>query len=215
LLDTVQGYHFKASGTPNKSIIDVKLDRLKLTRILKRITTGEKKTYSKLWIIPEIRIENFSWSDLGFEKESTFIHPLSESWQKWINENLPEPIEDVGICTGICSTFFENWEQKSVDELLAQPLNDYKRGLWSKVSLTLRRTHHNPSLAENTFEWSGKLLILDIDTKRIVQSYDLPMEKKEWRGVEQKSLNSALASRIYRTPLPFLNRPIRLTERPG
>jgi hypothetical protein len=203
LLDTVQSYHMKSTSTPTKSLIDIKLDRLKLVRILKRISTGEKKTYSKLWIIQDTRAENFAWSDLGFEKETTFTHPLSESWQKWINENLPDPIEDVGICSGVCSTFFQNWEQQSVDELQSHPVNDYKRGLWAKVSINLRRTHYNPSLTESTFEWSGKLLILDIDTKRIVHSFDLPLERKEWRGIEQKALNSALASRIYRTPLPF------------
>lgn len=202
ILDTVQSYNMQA-GEGGKTVVDLKMDRLKLNRLFKKIISDEKKAYSRIWIIPEINLSSLAWADLGLEKEQKFLRPLAESWQKWVSENLPESVEDVGVCESQCHQYFEEWEQKTVDQLQTGVDNDYKHGVWAKVSLNLKRTQYNPSLNESAFEWEGKLLILDVDTKRTIVSYSLPMESKEWRNLDQKALNSALASRIYRTPLPF------------
>lgn len=204
-LDIIQSYNSKASSEAEsfKTIIELTLDRLKLNRLLKKITTDEKKAFSRLWIVPEMSLINLTWTDLGLEKEASFLNPLSGSWQKWVNENLPDSVEDVAVCEDECHKFFLEWEQKAVDQLATSVPADYQRALFAKVSLNLRRTHFNPTLNESVFEWDGKLLVLDVHTKRSVASYNLPPEKKDWRSLDQKALNSALASRLYRSPLPF------------
>ncbi len=204
ILDAIQSYQVttitKEDGP--KSVIDVTLDRQKLNRLLKRIISDERKPYSTLWIITELTPSQFDWKDLGLEREDNMANPLSQSWLKWVSENLPESVEEVAICQNACRNFYEEWEQKSADQLTVVD-NEYKHGIWLKVSLNVRRTQFNPSLNESFFEWDGKAVVLDVDTKRSLVGFNLPPEKKDWRDLDQKALNSALVSRLYRSPLPY------------
>jgi hypothetical protein len=129
--------------------------------------------------------------------------PLSQSWLKWISENLPESVEEVSICHEGCRDFYEKWEQKSADQLSTSMENDFKKAVWLKVSLNIRRTTYNPSVNESVYEWDGKVVVLDIDTKRSLVTFTMPEEKKDWRDLDQRALNSALASRLYRSPLAY------------
>ena len=202
ILDVLQSYNM-SKGEDGKTIVEVKMDRLKLNRLFKRVISDEKKTYTRLWILSDVTPSNFEWADLGLKEESSFTKPLVDSWQKWVNENLPDSVEDVAICDGACAVFYKQWEEKTVDEVTSSTTPDFKNSLWAKVSMNLRRIQFNASLNESTFEWDGKLVVLDVNTKRTLVNYNLSPEKKDWRNLDQKALNSALASRMYRTPLPF------------
>ncbi len=183
--------------------LELVLDKVKLDHLMKKILSEGISRERNLWVVTEFNWIGFSWTDLGLEKESSFVEQLSASWKKWISENLPQGVGEAEVCSSECASFYKKWEQLTLDQLISSVENDFSGGAWVKVTINLRRLRHSAALGESQFEWDGKLVVLDINTKRILSSFELSPEKKEWRNLEQKALNSALATRIYKTPLIY------------
>ena len=188
-----------------KSTIVLNLNRPKVLRFYTRMTSTNDKQYSKLQILSEINLIGMSWTDLGLEAESTFSDPLLRSWLKWYSANLPDNVEDVSVCTGSCLQEFSLWQQLPQEEGMSVSEN-ILNGLWLKISFNLRKVSFISSINEWQFEWDGSVVLLDVNTKKIVSSYTMLPETKTFRNLEQKALNSALASSMYRSPLDPLSK---------
>lgn len=179
--------------------VDVDVDKVKLERLLRRMVSNESKAFSKVFLITEVTPLQFSWPDLGLETESNFINPLTDSWIKWLNENSPNTVEEIVLCDSNCMNFYSSWTETHVDHLNIP--EEYARSVFLKVNLFLKRTSYQMSVKESSFEWEGRSLIQDVGTKRILGSFTLPIETRSFRQADQKSLNSSLASSLYRSPI--------------
>lgn len=208
LLDS---YAFKQIGNDPaapeswKGTVVLNLNRPKVLKFYTRMTSTSDKQYSKLQILSDINLIGMSWTDLGLEAESTFTDPLLRSWLKWYSANLPENVEDVSLCTGSCIQEFSQWQQLPQEEGMTVSEN-ILNGLWLKISFNLRKVSFISSINEWQFEWDGSVVLLDVNTKKIVSSYNMLPETKTFRNLEQKALNSALASSMYRSPLDPLSK---------
>jgi hypothetical protein len=67
-----------------------------------------------------------------------------------------------------------------------------------KVSIGLQR---GEDAMGQEFAWDGRVLLLGLEGKKVHSALDLGGERQRWFNLDQKTLNSALASRIYRSPL--------------
>jgi hypothetical protein len=194
-----------ASAENWKSTIVLNLNRPKVLRFYARITSTNDKQYSKLQILSEINLIGVAWTDLGLEAESTFSDPLLKSWLKWYSANLPDNVEEVSLCNGTCIQEFTNWQELPQEEGMSVSEN-ILNGLWLKISFNLRKMSFIESINEWQFEWDGSVVLLDANTKKIVSTYTILPETKTFRNLEQKILNSALASSMYRSPLDPLSK---------
>lgn len=179
--------------------IDVDVDKIKLERLFRRIVNNESKPFSKVYLISEVTPLQFSWPDLGLESESNFVNPLNDSWIKWLNENIPNTVEEVVLCDSNCMSFYSSWTETHADSLIIP--EEYAHSVFLKVNLFLKRTSQQTSVKEVSFEWEGRSLIQDVGTKRILGSFTLPTEARSFRQADQKALNSSLASSLYRSPI--------------
>lgn len=206
LIGILDGHAFKQIGQDPKTPalwqanIFLEINRGKLDQLVKRASSNQTKQYAKLNLITNINLFGFSWNDLGLEKESSFIEPIASSWMKWLVSNQPVNVEEINYCTGLCLSGFERWLQLPQDEGLeieADQVND----LWLQVSLNLKKLFYHSNLNEWQFEWEGRVVLLDANTKRVLTSVEIHPERKTLRGTEQKEINSMLASHLYRSPL--------------
>lgn len=188
-----------------KAAIVLNLNRPKVLRMYARLTSTNDKQYSKLQILSDINLIGMAWTDLGVDSETTFTDPLLKSWFKWYSANLPENVEEVSVCTGSCVQEFTRWQELPQDQGLTVSEN-ILNGLWLKISFNLRKTSYIASINEWQFEWDGSVVLLDVNTKKIVSSYTMLPETKTFRNLDQKALNSALASSMYRSPLEPLSK---------
>lgn len=194
-----------------KGTVVLKLNRAKLERLNSRLFSEQSKLYSKLFIVNEINLLNMAWSDLGLEKESLFTDPIMSSWNKWMTMNLPANVEEVINCTGPCLDQFGKWQQLTQGEGMQIP-EDVANSLWVKVTFNLRKLLFVKDINEWHFEWDGSVLVLDSNTKKIISSFNLHTERKTWRGLDQKTLNSKLASFMYQSPLDAFNKVVRKVQ---
>ncbi len=188
-----------------KASIVLNLNRPKALRYYARLTSSSSKQYSKLQVLSDINLIGIAWTDLGLEESETFTDPLLRSWLKWFSANSPENVEEVFGCTGSCVQEFSSWQQLSQDEGMSVSEN-ILNGLWLKISFNLRKISYIASITEWQFEWDGSVVLLDVNTKKIISSYTMLPETKTFRNLDQKTLNSVLASSMYRSPLEALTK---------
>ena len=219
-LTILDGHSFKGISPDPKTlelwnaVVYININRVKLDNLIKRVNSNQTKQYARLNIISEINLIGVSWNELGLEREDSFNDPLMNSWGKWFLSNQPVNVEEINLCKDECLSSFEKWQQLRQDEgLVIEP--DQVNDLWLKVSYNLRKLSYLPNLNEWHFEWSGRVVLLDANTKRILSTEELLPENKTWRGLDQKGLNSALASFMYRSPLSaFSNMSRKMVELP-
>ncbi len=177
--------------------VDLEIDKSRLDNLFRRIILNETKPIARIYLISQINPMHFNWQDLGVEGESSFLRPLNESWLKWFHENMPSTVEEVLICDESCLNYTSKWSETHVDNLSAP--EEFRHSLFLKVSFNLKRSN-------DKFEWDGGVLLLNVETKRILGSFTVGPESRAFKQLDQKSLNSQLASSLYRTPIPaFMN----------
>jgi hypothetical protein len=147
------------------------------------------------WLVVNVTPVDFSWNDLGLSQESSFTTPLYDYWQKFIQENSKNELE-VKSCQGPCESAYESWLDREVWLLNPIVRDEYTDGLWIKLSYNISRERNS-----GKFSWEGRVLLQDVNSKMILASYDLGREEKNWGGLGQKQLNSALATRLYQSAL--------------
>lgn len=154
--------------------------------------------FTRLLLIGDVNLMGFDWKDLGLERESQFTAPLLRSWEKWLTENLPKTIGEAKVCEADCKSYHAQWEEKTPESAVTLSDPYYQDVLWLKINLTLRRTLEG---SVQTYAWEGRVLLLDGNTKKAIANLALPRESKEWLNTPQGEINSALVTRVYRTPL--------------
>jgi hypothetical protein len=213
ILELLQSYTF-ISITPLenhpqrwKALVQLTLDRVRLDRLFRRILSGENKSFNRLYLVTNLNLVKMNWQDLGLTKGSSFTGPISHALKKWISENLPANTEEIELCDEECLSVYETWLTKTQEEIIQGPLSEKSGGIWLQVDLNLTKTLEG-------HQWFGRMVGLDINTKRVLASIALPA--RTWRPSTQgpHELNSALASEIYnslRSPLGELSKYIGRT----
>lgn len=160
--------------------------------------SASPKPFSKLILISEVEPYLFSWKDIGVENDRSFSMALDNSWLKWFNENLPATIESVVLCDSGCMDFYRRWFETHFDQLTIP--DEYKNALILKTNMLIRK---NGSVGEVKFEWEGRSVLQDVNTKKVMAASTLAPESRTFRDLDQKAINSGLASSMYRTGIPF------------
>lgn len=213
LEQVVDSYAFKELKRQEKSNfwnakIVLNLNPVKLKKLNERLHSPVSLQYSKLLLIPEVNLLGMTWGELELERSSSFTDPLMASWLKWFESNAPNNVEEIEICHGECLNLFDRWQELPQEEGMTVP-EELLNGVWLKVSFNLSKVNFTKGLNEWELAWDGSLILLDANTKKILASYHLPLVSKSWRGLEQKELNSKLASAMYASPLAAFNKSIK------
>lgn len=191
-----------------KGTVLLNLNKVRLERMNTRLMSQEAKLYSKVYLVSDVNLLGMDWTDLGLDKSTTFTDPLMASWNKWLGSNQPANVDEVVICSGACLERFASWQQLPQEEGMQVP-EELLNSLWIKISFNLRKLSYQKEIKEWKFEWDGSVILLDGNTKKIIASYTLHPESKTWRGLEQKVLNSALASSMYKSPMDAFSKIVR------
>jgi hypothetical protein len=153
----------------------------------------------------------FSWKDMGVENENSFVDALENSWVKWFTENLPITVETAVRCDSACQEYYLKWFETPFDQL--QVPAEYQNALVLKVNMLVRRTGTS---FEQRYEWEGRAVLQDMNTKRLLGASTIAPESRGFQQQDQKTINSALASSMYRSALPFfLNYRKEIEEKKG
>ena len=196
-----------------KAKIDIDIDKVKLEKLFRKIISDERKPIPKMLLLVEIDPHQFIWNDLGLESEKLFLNPIYLAWHKWMSEKLPSTVDEVQICDKTCLHFYSNWSSSTNTSEMSE---DYLDAVFVKINFQLKRTAHDDQLLEDRFEWEGRAVLQDVNTKRILSSFSLPPENRTFRQQDLKSINSALASNLYRSPLTaFMQFHRKLEEKIG
>lgn len=213
LEQVVDSYGYKEIKRQEKSDIwdgkvILNLNPAKLKKLNDRLLSPGSLQYSKLLLISEVNLLGMSWSELELDHATSFTDPLMASWLKWFESNAPNNVEEIEVCRGPCLSLFDKWQDLPQEEGMTVP-EELLNGAWLKVTFNLRKVNYTKGLNEWEFSWDGNVILLDMNTKKILASYHLPVTSKSWRGLGQKDLNSKLASAMYSSPLTAFGRTVK------
>jgi hypothetical protein len=116
-----------------------------------------------------------------------------------MGSHVPANVEEAGLCRKDCLAVYKQWEQKHQDEVYGEGGPDFINTVWAKITFNIRSGTSDAFYPEKVYEWEGRIVLIDVNTKRVLASLELPMEKKSFRILDQKKINSDLASLVYRT----------------
>ncbi len=193
VIPTIQSYSVKEGK------VDLVLDKVKVEHLLRRIIHNESKAYAKVWILSEVNLTGLTWENFELLSSESFKEPIESSWAKWMGTHMPANVEEAGLCRKDCLATYNSWEQKHQDEVFGGGGPDFINTIWAKVTFNLKAGTSTTFYAEKVYEWEGRIVLIDVNTKRVLASLELPMEKKTFREIDQKKINSDLASLLYRT----------------
>lgn len=165
--------------------------------------------FSRILVLGEVELQGFEWTDLGLEREGQFLSPLQKSWEKWLQENLPKSVGGAVVCEEECRVKYRHWQETPSETLLAEADPELRHILWLKVNLLIRRRLQD---GIQIFSWDGRVHLIDGNSKKGVLALELPREEKEWVNAPQTEINTALVSRVYRTPLGAFPQVVRKIE---
>jgi hypothetical protein len=208
----LDNYSFKSLSKDEAQVwsatVILSINKGKFQKLKDRIFSNDLKLFNKLYLVAEINPIHMTWKDLSLETEEQFSNPIVQSWVKWLSNKSIHNVDQVVECTERCLSDFYNWVEVSQDEGM-KISEDHLNNLWLKFSFNVRKITFRPNIDEWELEWDGSAVILDANTKLIIGAYTIPLERKVWRGLDQKELNSELASSIYRSGLDPLNKSIK------
>lgn len=185
-------------------ILDATVDNRLLSIHFQRMLDSEK-TFRKLIVLVNITTENFSWLDFGLEKVESFTDPIESEWHNWFTQNTPADVEEVVICDSACKEALAKWETQDEKNMKRFVDPELVGSLILKVNLSLSKDEVKSSFGELRMNYSGGIILQDLNTKRVLHWADLPVEYQSIRGGDQKTLNSAIASYCYKYPLSKFN----------
>jgi hypothetical protein len=194
--------------------IVLNLNKTRFQKLRERIYSTERKLFNKVLVLSEMNLIHMTWKDLSLENEEQFSTPIVQSWVKWLENNSPHNVDQVVECIHSCVTDFYHWAEIPQDEAM-KVSEELLNNLWIRFSFNLRKVFFRPNLNEWELEWDGSAIILDANTKLTIGAFTIPLERKIWRGLNQKELNSQLASSIYRSGLDSLNKGVRKIQESG
>lgn len=189
--DTVGVWQMTLEGEVDESLLPIHVQRMQ----------DESRAFRRLWVHPQIQLDNFSWEDLKLTKAADFMTPVQNEWLKWFQDNLPADVEDVAICDEACEKLLEKWRAHDEKNMASFVEPELIGSLLLTVNINLSREQLMGAVKESKITYSGGLILQDLNTKRVLHWADLPKEIQTLKLKEQKKFNSGLATQTYRYPL--------------
>jgi hypothetical protein len=189
--ETVGVWQMTLEGEVDENLLPIHVQRMQ----------DESRAFRRLWIYPQIRLDNFSWEDLKLSKASDFMTPVQNEWLKWFQDRPPGDVEDIAICDEACEKLLEKWRAHDDKNMGSFVEPELIGGLLLTVNINLSREQLMGAVKESKITYSGGLILQDLNTKRVLHWADLPKEIQTLKLKEQKKFNSGLATQTYRYPL--------------
>ncbi len=164
----------------------------------------------RIYLVSDVTLRGAEWAQLNLSEKASFLAPLDQVWLKWLKENLPPTVNDAQVCQDACLAYYKQWLERPEGQPVAE--DEYRDGLWLVVSFDLGALLASQNRWK--FNWEGRLVLIDVNTKKIIQSGEIPKETLVSRGPDQKEVNSQLASRLYRSAVGNLPPVIRKNQPP-
>ncbi|HLW55777.1 MAG TPA: hypothetical protein VKY27_00225 [Bacteriovoracaceae bacterium] len=175
------------------ALIQLSLDQVKLQRLMRRTLQADNTKFSKMWLIVESNIHSFKWTDIGLEWESSFSNALAGAWKDWWAKNLPGNFDEVEICHQECLSYLHDWQSNGRNKAFNP---DYSDGIWVNISYDIFRDA-NSTAQYPGFSWEGRVVLTDINTKKVLGSLSNKGKSRNLRGGDLQRLNSNLATQIF------------------
>ncbi len=201
----------RSTRDPNSRYIRIQaqVNRRKLQQIyLKFVTENTKRSFSKLFVSMDFRLESMSWEDTGVAVGDDFVKALRNHWKNDLQEMLSEHFSEIEFTDKpkeselieFSKLKAETKESLTSEESENGPLHELKDSLWMRLSFNFKKVADNMGAKTKKFVVSSDYLLIDMATKKLVDFNDFGPIEKEYKYKDQRELSSHFASFVYQIP---------------
>ena len=190
--------------------IDATLDRRALARLYFKTTLSKQESqyYQRIYLSTEFQLQGKNWNALGVNKKSDLTETLEFHWKKWFEKNYPNMKEVVRVDAVVWeylknhlrSPHFEAQAGHYVNSN-APPPGRFQNGLWVLIKIHLKKMERMALSKKQTFHVQGNLVMIDLNTRKIVSHKDFFPVKQAYHFSTPHKLSSSLATLIWKLPL--------------
>ena len=199
--------------------VEASVDRKALARLYFKTVQHNKNSqgYNRIYLSTEFQLQGENWGQVGVSKKSDFTETLRFHWKKWFEEHYKS-------ITKVIPVEATNWEYLKnylriphsetkaghYDNSNAPAPRQFQDGLWILVKVHLKKLEGSSLSKRRTFRIEGNLIMVDLNTRKIVLHKDFSPIRKEFSFTNPHKLSSDLATLIWKLPLPtFKSKPSR------
>jgi hypothetical protein len=163
-----------------------------------------KHKYQKLWLRLNLELEGFNWDDLKLTSENDFTKSFIPLWINYLRDLKGFDVSEILFCHEDCQQNHKNWESINPKNMISEIPLHFKNSILLTQNIKIVRSTVEGAFKEYKFQLSGGFILEDLDSKNVIYYVDAKPETKSFNVKNQKELNSALASTVYRFPLGYL-----------
>ena len=204
--------HTRSFDNPNirHLEIDATLDRRALARTYFKTIRSKQKSYNyqRIHLSTEFQLRGDNWTAIGVNKKSDFTETLNFHWKKWFEKQYPN-IREVTLVNSASWEYLKNHLQTPHSEIQAGHYKNsnaslprqFQNGLWIMVKISIKKIKEINLSKNQNFHVEGSVVMVDLNTRKIVTYKDIPLVEKEYTFSTPHKLSSDLATLIWKLPL--------------
>jgi hypothetical protein len=184
--------------------IEGKVNSKLLNKIYYQYVHGKKEVgEGKLYLDINYELSKMNFSDLGVSNDSDFIEVVNEYWIKWFKDNLPQNVSEVIVVDSSIKEDLDTYFKIPKENLATDIPDEFRNSLLLNVSTVIINKNMNKGKFEYSFEFSGGMFLMNLQTSKVITSKTLDSSIKNYRLTSSEGLSSLVANHVYRIPLPY------------
>lgn len=204
----------KSPRNPNIRIIklEAKANERSLTKFYYKMIKGKTESeFGNLYIKTNYEFINFDVSEIGVDNESKITSAVDSNWLKWF-------IQTKSMNIGHIELLNEEKEKQLNEFLKAQstnlevPSSDFKNSLLLDIDIKVNKKEFISEFKQYVFEYSGAAYLKEIETGRVIGTYDFSKDKKRYQITKLMSLSNIIANHVFKMAnmyFPNMNQKIK------
>lgn len=190
--------------------IEAKVNRKLVSEIYYRfIGKGKSRTFSKLYLNINYKLNDLTWEEIGVSSQSKFTDVVEEHWLKELNQSVSgvflDGIEIVN--PSLRSEIFEHLKKpllvlRSNDSsLFGSRQDELKNSLMLTIDIVLSKEYKDDKQQQINIQTYGGSVLTDLRDGTIVSFQDFEPKAQEYATVDPHKQSSDIASYVYQLPI--------------
>lgn len=199
----IQSYSIKSmtrsSSNPNYRFIsiDAKINKDNLAKLYYRYTSNKSSALiDSLLINIDFNNRLFNFAEIGVDRDTDFTSVIEDNWKTWFTENKPANIKNVDV--------LKESEAEEVEKVAGESKDfpaKYENSLYLKIIVNMKKVASSSDLKSFSFYFQVSGFLMDIKTNRILKSFNVEDNNKDYTNINMENFSSVLANYIYRMPM--------------
>ena len=173
-----------------------------LSKIYYSFVAGKNRSdYGGLFLNIDYHLSNTTYTELGIENENEFSNVITDKWIDWCSSNKPANIANVSLLSAENKTKYNEYQKLPSEQMLSNIPEVFVNSLMLDIEIKIVRQKFDKRKNQYEFVYDGAGYLKDIQTNKIIDTFDFSSETKKYNLSEGMNLANIIVNHVYRMAL--------------